>query len=352
MAARFPLHVRALVLGLLLLLVVLPAAPAAAQETPAVERIAGDGRVATAIEVARTTFDQSDTVVMAYAHEYPDALVGATLAAELDAPLILNDRDRMFPGVSEELVRLDPERVVLLGGTRQMGPEVVQGITDLGIEVERVAGTNRFATAAAVAERLAAERGDAPETVFVTEGANADPLRGWPDALAVAPYAAHRGEPVLLVGADVVPPETRAALDALAPEEIVVVGGVGAVSERVADDLAADGAIVRRLAGETRFATAGAVYDEALESGMSPVTTWLGTGGNYPDALAAGATIAARGEAFLLVDPVDLDRSPPARERLAASHAQGALGRVLVLGGPAAVDDAVVDQIRRLVEGG
>ncbi|CAN5809235.1 hypothetical protein BH23ACT8_BH23ACT8_24390 [soil metagenome] len=324
-------------------LVLAPAA--AAQEGARVERVSGDGRVATAIEVSRSTFERADTVVMAYAHEYPDALVGAPLAAALGAPLILNDRDRMFPGVSEELERLDPQRVVLLGGRRQMGPEVVDGIEALGIAVERVSGSTRFGTAAAVAERLAQERGTATARVFVTEGIDADRTRGWPDALAVAPYAAHVGMPTLLVDTDLIPDDTARALAALAPAEVVIIGGEGAVSAAVERDLAADGRTVTRIFGPTRYATGAAVYDEAVAEGMNPATTWLATGSNYPDALAAGATVAARGDAFLLVDPVDLDRSAPTRERLAASRPD----LVRILGGTAAVSDQVVEQVRDVI---
>ena len=338
----------------LVALMMLGAVPAVADDAggdqePVVERIAGDGRVATAIEIARTTFDQSDMVVMAYAHEYPDALVAAPLARALEAPLILNDRDRMFPGVSEELERLDPETVILAGGTNQLGPEVVEGIEALGIGVDRVSGSTRFGTAAAVAERLTTVVDEPIERVFVTEGVDEDPLRGWPDALAVAPYAAHVGSPTLLVDTDLIPEDIQRTIDAMSPAEIVIVGGEGAVSAQVEQELAASGADVRRIAGATRFETGAAVYDEALQAGMAPATTWLATGGNYPDALAAGATVAARGDAMMLVDAHDLDRSPPTRDRLAATRDD--LDAVWVLGGPAAVSDAVLDQIRTVVGG-
>ena len=340
----------ALTLAAMLMLAAMPAAAdeAAPAQAPEVERIAGDGRVATAIEIAKTTFDQSDIVVMAYAHEYPDALVAAPLANALDAPLILNDRDRMFPGVSEELERLDPEQVVLVGGTNQLGPEVVEGIEDLGIDVDRVSGSTRFGTAAAIALELPEYTGEQPERVFITEGIDEDPLRGWPDALAVAPYAAHTASPTLLVDTGLIPDETMSALETIDPDEIVIVGGEGAVGPDVERELADTGADVRRISGPTRFETGAAVYDEALEAGLSPGTTWLATGGNYPDALAAGATVSARGDALMLVDAHDVDNSPPTRDRLSGTASAGELDAVWVLGGTAAVDDHVLDQIRAI----
>jgi hypothetical protein len=54
----------------------------------------------------------------------------------------------------------------------------------------------------------------------------------FPDALAAAPAATVNDGPILLVGNDL-PPATRAALEALRPRRIVVVGGPGVVRESI-----------------------------------------------------------------------------------------------------------------------
>lgn len=54
---------------------------------------------------------------------------------------------------------------------------------------------------------MARELDGAPTTAFVTEGAHADPARGWPHALAAGPAIATAGETLLLTGPDQLSPE-------------------------------------------------------------------------------------------------------------------------------------------------
>jgi hypothetical protein len=213
----------------------------------------------------------------------------------------------------------------------------------MGLTVERVGGPNRFATAALIAQELAPRHA----SVFIAEGAHADPVRGWPDALSAAPYAAHTRRPILLVTNDEVPQETAQALDAVGATEAVVVGGETAIDDGVFASLADHGA--RRLAGDNRYTTAKAVYDEALASGMDAGQLWLSTGLDHPDALAAGPAIAALGGSFLLVNGQDLDGSPVVRDVLSATAADGGYERVYLTGASAAISSSVEDEIRGIV---
>jgi hypothetical protein len=90
--------------------------------------------------------------------------------------------------------------------------------------IGRVAGADRYATAAAISAATFAP--DRP-LVYVATGAT------FPDALAAAPAAAAAGGPVLLVSPTAIPSAVAAELTRLRPGRIVVVGGPGAVSESV-----------------------------------------------------------------------------------------------------------------------
>lgn len=308
--------------------------------TPAVERVAGADRVGTAAAVSMTAFpDGAPAVVVARADEYADALTGAPLARALDAPLLLSDADALPAAAAEEVARLGAERAVLLGGEAALGAGVAEALEAAGLTVERVAGTDRFATAAAIADRVAGPggSGDGVAEVLVVEGANADPARGWPDGVSASSYAAAAGLPVLLVTAGDLPDATAAAVTALAPETVTVVGGVSAVGEGVADALAAAGPAVDRVAGPDRFATSAAVVQRSIAAGADPATTWLATGSAFPDALAAGAASGA-GEGVTLLAPADgLEADGPTRAFLAERRDE--VERILLVGGPAALSD-------------
>lgn len=99
-------------------------------------------------------------------------------------------------------------------------------ITAGGRKVTRLQGPNRYETAAAVS-RYAFPNG-AP-VVVVASGTN------FPDALVAAPFGV-RG-PILLTETDRLPISTATEIKRLGAKEIIIVGGLGAVSQAVEQDL-------------------------------------------------------------------------------------------------------------------
>ena len=92
----------------------------------------------------------------------------------------------------------------------------------------RLSGSDRFATSAAISASAFAP---GVSVVYVANGYN------FPDALSAAPVAGKAGAPVLLVSADAIPAVIQAELTRLKPGRIVVLGGVNAVSDEVAQQL-------------------------------------------------------------------------------------------------------------------
>jgi hypothetical protein len=305
-------------------------------------RLSGAGRVETAAQVARSVFDGAEAVVIARADAYPDALAGAPLARALEAPLLLSAGDGLSPASAEVARDLGARRAVLLGGEGALSTAVEEDLRALGLDVERISGPDRFATAAAVARRL----GGSPVAFLAAGGPPpdaADPeTAGWPDAVAVAPYAAHLGVPVLLGLRDELPAATAAALRDLGVAEVVLVGGGAVLGDEVEARVAEAGADTRRLAGATRYGTSRAIADEAVEAGMAADRLWLATGRAYPDALGAGPAAAALAERLVLVDGADLAGSPETAALLTEDTR-----RVRILGGDAAVSARTEAQVRQ-----
>ncbi|MFB2557304.1 cell wall-binding repeat-containing protein [Herbiconiux liangxiaofengii] len=156
--------------------------------------------------------------------------------------------------------------------------------------VERIAGPDRYAVAAAVAQ--AAFPGTAP-TVLLATGAN------YPDALSAGPAAVKLGGPLLLTSRDALPAVTASELRRLRPSQVIVVGGPASVSE---DVLAAVRDIVPdtiRLSGADRYEASRTVVDYAFSSAA---TAYLATGANFPDALSASAAAGSQDAPVVLVD--------------------------------------------------
>ncbi len=293
------------------------------------------GRVETAVAVGCTHWRQGATreVVLATARDFPDALAGAALAARRDAPLLLTERRRVPAHLEEVLVDLGVERVHLLGGEAAVEAAVADLLEERGVEVTRLAGPDRYATAAEIARRAA--RSSVDEVVLVSG-------EGFADAVAAGAFqGAMPGTPVLLTRADRLPEATAEALVDLEPDRVFVVGGERAVSESVAAEVRELGPRLSRLAGADRYATSALLVGGLGVEGPLLVAS----GRDYPDALAAGALAARLGGRLLLVPPERLTADDPA-----VGVVRGAgWERAEIIGGPAAVSDAVRDALRTLL---
>ncbi|WP_173922491.1 peroxidase family protein [Agromyces sp. Marseille-P2726] len=268
-----------------------------------VVRHGGNDRYHTAQLIAERHFTGPVPVVfVAAGANFPDALAGGPLAAALGGPILLAAPDAIPAPTAQAIGNLRPERIVILGGPGTVGPNaettlnaLLQSVTPGAPAAERIAGVNRFETAALIADEFPNPGG----RVFITNGFN------FPDALGGGAVAARDESPVLLVNPTALPAETAAALEALEPSEIVILGSEAAVSAGVASQLAGYTAgSVTRLGGADRYLTAIAISQEFFEPGGDSV--YLATGANFPDALAASPAAGLNGAPLLLVPPTGL----------------------------------------------
>lgn len=195
----------------------------------------------------------------------------------------------------------------------------------------RLAGADRYETAAAIS-RYGFPAG--ATVAYLATGAN------FPDALAGGVLAARTGGPILLVRRDEIPAATAAELTRLHPERVVILGGPGVVSDAVANAAATFTTLRRadRLAGADRYETAGRVSQAGFPGG-APIA-FLVTGSNFPDALSGGVFAARYGGPVLLVKPGELPSAT------AAELARIRPSRIIVIGGPGVVSDAVLNAAR------
>jgi putative cell wall-binding protein/sugar lactone lactonase YvrE len=311
------------------------------------DRIAGATRVRTAVVASQGRYpDGAPAVVIARADLYPDALAGGPLAAAVGGPILLTSSDGLDAATAAEIQRLGASRAWLLGGEAALSAEVEDAVGELVETTRRLRGADRNATAVRIMGALANVTDTEPDMAYVVEGRDADPNRGWPDAVAVSALASHTGRPILLVETDVLPDATAGALQGM---DATVVGGSVAVSAAVeaAIDAAAD-TVNPRLAGATRYATSRAVADAARAEGMTAPLLTLVSGGNWPDALVAGPLVAGDSGSLLLVHPTDLGQSP---ETVAYVEARGPFEDIDILGGTAAISAAVEAGLRAAHDG-
>ena len=200
-----------------------------------VPRFSGPDRYTTSAAISQMEFSPlaPPVVYIANGANFPDALSGAPLAGQERGPLLLSTATSIPSSIAAELDRLNPQRIVILGGTgsisdavaRQLGTYTSGGVT-------RLAGPDRYQTSAAISK---ASFDAGVPVAYIANGAN------FPDALSGAPVAGIQGGPVLLTPASALPQAVVDELQRLRPERIVILGGSGSVGSGVQQQLDALG---------------------------------------------------------------------------------------------------------------
>jgi putative cell wall-binding protein len=312
--------------------------------------VEGADRYATAVEASKQSFDPGEacTVVIATGAEWPDALGGAALAGAKHGPVLLTRPTDLPAAVAEEIVRLGVQDVVIVGGTGAVGTDVEQALANIvGAEnVARIAGADRYETAAEIAMAVKAAYDENGHwfsgEVLVASGLN------FPDALAAAPIAAKKKMPLLLVQQDAVPPATANAVMELEARNVLLLGGFGAVSEKVGADLLAYESVeeLTRVGGADRYETAKLVAEHAVDNYyMHWDGIALATGMNYPDALAGGVLQGLDGGVMLLTPGEVLS----GYTRTAFEENVTLIHEVRYLGGTGAISQAVRDEVAAIL---
>ncbi|NLG22063.1 MAG: S8 family serine peptidase [Actinomycetales bacterium] len=305
-------------------------------DAPEVTRAAGENRYETAQVVADLFGDDVDTVYLASGQNYPDAVTGSPAAAQgkllgvmatpdgSPAPVLLAKSDLVPSATRAALADIAPENIVILGGETIIGAEVEAGLAE-DYNVSRVAGADRYDTAANLAKLFTGT-----DKVYVAAGND----NAFSDALTASALAGTDNAPVLLTKPDAVPAVTAAALEELAPSEIIVIGGTATISDEVYAELGATG----RLGGANKFETAAAI---SAEFGADVPLVYVASANDYPDALASSSLAGSQGAPVIVVkgthDPAD-DKIPAVIEQALQTLSPE---QVVIVGGPDAVDNTV-----------
>ncbi|WP_439144818.1 cell wall-binding repeat-containing protein [Virgibacillus profundi] len=291
------------------------------------DRISGEMRYDTAIEISQEGWETSDTVILSRGLEFADALAGVPLAHKLDAPILLTPNDDLRDNTLEEIERLGAGEVIILGGTGAISENVVEELEEADLDVRRIAGGTRFETAALIASEVSP---DGAEEVVVVNGMD------FPDALSVASHAAKEGLPILLTKSESLPQVTEAAISDLNAGKTIVVGGTMVVSDEILEQLPdAD-----RLRGADRYETN---VEVAKHFGVENKHMYVATGKLYADALT-GAVLAAKNDSAILLVSDEVPKG------VSEFMTENDANRITIFGGEGAVSNNVADMLEKIIK--
>lgn len=311
---------------------------AASAAEPALGRLGGANRYATAVAISSSVWDDGAAygqhVYVASGENFPDALAGGPAAASQGEPLLLVPRSGTLPTVvATELKRLKPSYITIFGGTGAVSAGMATQLKALADtkEVYREAGGDRYETAMRLANYATTWVGNTPnypDVVYVANGAT------FADALSGGAAAALDGAPLLLTPRDRLNDWTAGALAQIKPAKIVALGGTGAISTAAFTQLKGYAPTVVRIGGVDRYDTSARLSKASFPVATDATEVFLTNGLSYPDALAATPAVGVLGDvSLLLTRPTCVPAKPYAEvNRIQPDF-------ITAIGGKAAVSD-------------
>lgn len=254
--------------------------------SPLIHRIAGYTQYDTSSDIAKEGWTQSDYAILAFGVNYPDALAAAPLAKKYNAPILLTEAKELTPITKQTLQDLKIKTVFLVGGTAVVSLNVENQVKDLGINVVRLAGYDRYDTAIEIAKQL----GDVQE-IFVVSGDD------YADALSISPIAASKNAAIVLVPKDHLTDSIKSFLSLNKIAQTYLIGTMEQISVSVSNLFPN----VERITGSDKYDRNVAVLNR-FETNFDLSKIYIATGNGFADALAGSVYAATQNAPIVLVD--------------------------------------------------
>ena len=265
------------------------------------KRIWGETALDTMQKVLQTddvfATQRGGNVVVATADGYWDALSACGLAGIVDAPIVLTSSYTLSPQAKEEISRLRPEHILVMGGPNAIFDGVYEELKTFAPSVERVWGMEAFDTAVEIYRRGNDSWGTQKMAIISTSA-------GYWDALTIAPYSYKEKCPIFLTdGSNHLSQSALDALQAGGFSSVLITGLQNAVSFDVEDQLRSIGITnIERIGGETALDTSGLLAKWQVDHGMTTEYLTVATSDGYWDALSAAPLAAKQNSVIVLVN--------------------------------------------------
>lgn len=221
-----------------------------------VSRVQGSDRYQTSSNISQSILNKHEKVVLASGENFADALSAGNYGAE--ATILLTQKDKIPSSVKEEINRLNPSEIIIVGGASSISKSIERELQ--GRNVKRIYGKDRYETST----KIASEFADKNNGFVLANGTN------FADALAAAPYTVKKNQTLLLTNGKSLP-------EGIDKDEVVsIIGGKQSINIEGLEN-------VKRISGKDRYETA----IEVAKNFNGAYSIVIADGKNYPDALSA-----------------------------------------------------------------
>ena len=241
-----------------------------------VQRIKGNNRYDTSIEISKHAFSKSDKVVVVSGEKFADALTAGNFADQ--APILLTEKAGASSDLQKEIDRLGAKEVIIIGGKGSVSENVEKTLKLQGKKITRISGNDRYETSTKVAEALNAKN------IVLANGEK------FADALSAAPYAISKNKTLVLTNGKNLPKGVEAK------SVSTIIGGKNSVNIKGLENVA-------RISGKNRNDTSIEVLKQIGKTEKAVIAD----GRDYPDALSAAPFAVKMNTGILLSDDSAID---------------------------------------------
>ena len=199
---------------------------------PHIERLAGQDRYETSLKIL-SKLEIKDSIALVSGQSPWDALSFSIISAVKGIPIVLTKPDGLPASLSSFLETSNIEQVYVIGGETVIQPQVERHFST----TIRLGGRDRYETNLLVLQAFEPYLAFRQVYLVKGDGTGSDSAA---DALCTAPFAARSASPLLLTHAQFSLRTASFLTDqALLPEQLVIVGGAEAVSDRLFENFLA-----------------------------------------------------------------------------------------------------------------
>ncbi|NME07889.1 family 10 glycosylhydrolase [Paraclostridium bifermentans] len=162
-------------------------------ENKEIKTLAGETRFETATAISKEGWkDGADKVILVNGYSMIDGIAATPLASLYDCPILLTNRNDVPKSTMDEIKRLNPSEVVLIGTDDVTGDNLINILKGniSNLSVNRIGGIDRYETALLIAKEIAKYK--PIENIYVANGFKEA------DALSVASHAGEEVQPIIL----------------------------------------------------------------------------------------------------------------------------------------------------------
>ena len=223
-------------------------------------KIIGEDRYDTAVKISQETFkEESEAVILINGKNSSDGLSAGPLASLINASMLLVEKDYIPTKTLDEIKRLNPKTVYLIGGEDVISNKIKDNLKNIinVKDIKRIGGNDREETSLLIAKEI--KNLSDIENIYVVNG-----YKGEADAMSILSKACNEKSPILITNGKNFNNDQKSFIKSIKYPNFYFLGGDNVISNNLLNESKSlfDVEIsVARLYGTDRQETNGVVLD-------------------------------------------------------------------------------------------